>query len=160
MFRTGMTLWKYLFWVKPHPPTEYNMSKNYVYSIPRSCCRVIKGKTCHPLKVRLEEHRKAVCRGEVKKSVMANYLWKEKGNHLPLWDEVKIVDRGEYLKIRGLKEAAHMSGHNDRRLNKGFNSRLCVISRVLHEIHEEGQRTHRPKRCEYNDEMKIIIRMF
>ena len=36
---------------------------------------------------------------------MADYIWKEKGNHLPLWDEVKIIDREELWRIRGLKEA-------------------------------------------------------
>ena len=35
--------------------------------------------TGRPLKVRLEEHRKAVVRGEIKKSGMADHIWKEKG---------------------------------------------------------------------------------
>ena len=27
---------------------------------------------------------------------MADHIWKEKGNHLHLWDEVKIIDREEH----------------------------------------------------------------
>ena len=50
----------------------------------------------HLLKVRLEEQRKAVCHGEVKKSGMADHIWKEKGKHFSLWDKVKIIDRKEY----------------------------------------------------------------
>ena len=68
---------------------------------------------CH-LKVRLEEHRKAVVQGEIEKSGMADHIWKEKQNHLPLWDEVEIIDRAEHWRIRCLKESAHMLGYNDQ----------------------------------------------
>ena len=36
------------------------------------------------------------------------------------------------------------------RLNKRFDSKFRVDSRVPHETPEEGRRTYRPKRCEYN----------
>ena len=49
----------------------------------------------------------AVVRREIEKSGMADHIWKEKGNHLPLWDEVDIIDRAEHW-IRRLKESAHM----------------------------------------------------
>ena len=100
VFTSGSTLWRYLFWVKP--PMEFNMIKNCVYSIPCSCGKIYKGETGCPLKVRLEEHRKAVVRGEIEKSCMADHIWKEKGNHLPLWDKVEIIER-----------AKHMLGYND-----------------------------------------------
>ena len=58
VFTSGSTLRRYLFRVKP--PTEFNMTKNCVYSIPCSCGKIYKGETGRPLKVRLEEHRKAV----------------------------------------------------------------------------------------------------
>ena len=65
IFRGGMTLQKYLFWVKL--ATEY-MTKTCIYSIPCSCDKVYKGKTCRPQKVRLEEHWKVVCqRRKIKK---------------------------------------------------------------------------------------------
>ena len=37
-------------------------------------------------------------------------------------------------------------------LYKGFSSRFCVGSQVRHETPDEGQRTYRPKRYEYEDE--------
>ena len=77
VFTSGSTLWRYLFLVKP--PTEFNMTMNCVYSIPCSCGKIYKGKTGRPLKVRLEEHRKVVVRGEIEKSGMADHIWKEKG---------------------------------------------------------------------------------
>ena len=40
---------------------------------------------------------------------MGDHVWKEKGNHLPLSDKVKIIDRNEHWRIsRRLKESAHM----------------------------------------------------
>ena len=44
---------------------------------------------------------------------MAYYILKEKGNVLPLWDEVKIIDRKEIWSIRCPKEAAYMLGYSD-----------------------------------------------
>ena len=103
---------RYLFRFKT--PTEFNMTKNCVYSIPCSCGKIYKGETGHPRKVRLEEHRKAVVRGEIEKSGMADHIWKEKGNHLPLWHKVEIIDRAEHWWIRRLKESTHMFGYNNQ----------------------------------------------
>ena len=62
---------------------------------------------------RLQEHQKAMIQGEIEKSDMADHIWKEKGNHRPLWDKVGIIDKKEHLKRRCLNEAAHMLGHVD-----------------------------------------------
>ena len=110
VFTSGSTLRRYLFRVKP--PTEFNMIKNCIYFIPCSCGNIYKGKTGPPLKVRLEERWKAVVRGEIEKSGMVDLIRKEKGNHLPLWDEVEIIDKAEHWRIRRLKESAHMLGCN------------------------------------------------
>ena len=66
VFTSGSTLQRYLFQVKP--PTEFNMIKNCFYSIPCSCGKIYKGETGRPLKVQLEEHQKAVVRGEIEKT--------------------------------------------------------------------------------------------
>ena len=63
VFTSGSTLQRYIFRVKP--PTEFNMIKNCIYSIPRSCGKIYKGETGCPLKVRLEEHQKAIVQGEI-----------------------------------------------------------------------------------------------
>ena len=48
-----------------------------------------------PTKIRLEEHRKAVIRVDIEKLSMTENIWKKKGNHRLLWDEVNIIDREE-----------------------------------------------------------------
>ena len=44
---------------------------------------------------------------------MADHIWKEKENQLPLWDKVKIIDWEEHWKRKRLKETAHMLVHVD-----------------------------------------------
>ena len=101
VFTSGSTLWRYLFRVKPL--TEFNITKNCVYSIPCSCGKIYKGETGRSLKVKLEEHRKALVRDEIEKSGMVDHIWKEKEIHLPLWDEVEKIDRAEHWRIRRFK---------------------------------------------------------
>ena len=60
------------------------MTRNCVYSIPYSYGKVYKGEACCKLKVKLKKHKKAVLRGEIEKSSIANHIWKEKWNHQPL----------------------------------------------------------------------------
>ena len=61
--------------------------------------------------MRQEEHRKAVCWREIVKSDMADHIWKEKGKHLPLCDQAKIIDREEK---NHLKEEAHKLGYSNQ----------------------------------------------
>ena len=44
---------------------------------------------------------------------MTDHIWKEKGNHLPLGDQAKIIDWDECWKIRRLKEAVQKFGYGD-----------------------------------------------
>ena len=44
---------------------------------------------------------------------MADHIGKEKGYHLPLWNEVEIINREEHWRIRCLKESAHMLSYSD-----------------------------------------------
>ena len=92
IFRSSWPLRKYLFRVTL--PTEDNMIKNCIYSIPCSCGSVYEGEIYCPVKVKLEEHRKAV----VRKVRMIIYE-KKKRKHLHLWNKC-------------LKEVAHVTGHS------------------------------------------------
>ena len=51
--------------------------------------------------------------GEVEKSGVADYIWREKGDHHPLWDQVEVIDKEHHWKICKLKESAHMLGHKN-----------------------------------------------
>ena len=84
-----------------------------MHSIPCSCGKVLVGKIYCSLKVSQEEHQKAVIGGEIKKLGMADHIWKEKGNNLPLWDEDEIIEREEHWRIRHFKEPVRMLSYSD-----------------------------------------------
>ena len=42
--------------------------------------------------------------------------------------------------------------------NNGFSSRFCVDSRIRNETLDEGRKTHRPKRYEYNNKDEVYSR--
>ena len=41
------------------------------------------------------------------------HIWREKGDHRSLWDQVEIIDKEHHWKIRTLKESAHMLDHKN-----------------------------------------------
>ena len=86
------------------------MTKDCVYAIPCSRGREYKGETGRLLKVRLQEHEKAVTHDEVEKSGMADHIWRDKGYQRALCDQVEIIVKEHHWKIRKLKESAHMLG--------------------------------------------------
>ena len=49
--------------------------------------------------MRLQEHQKAVTCGEVEKSGVDDHIWREKGGHHSLWDQVEIIDKEHHWKI-------------------------------------------------------------
>ena len=63
-----------------------------VYNILCTCCMTYMGEMKRPLTVRNEEHKKAVIKGETHKSKLAEHIWSTNGDHIPLWNEVKIIE--------------------------------------------------------------------
>ena len=70
-----------------------------------------------------------------------------KGNHLPLWDKVEIIDKVEHWRIKCLKESVHMLGYNDL---------LSRPSIELNTIWQPIIKKARRKESEYELRQKII----
>ena len=66
------------------------------------------GETKKSLTVRIEEHKKAVTKGEAHKSKLAEHIWTANGDHIPLWNDIKIMDKARHWEEKKLKEAAHI----------------------------------------------------
>lgn len=56
-----------------------NTEEDCVYTILYSYGKENKGETSHLLQIRLEEHRRAVLRGDIIKSGIADHVYREKG---------------------------------------------------------------------------------
>ena len=75
-----------------------------VYSIPcNGCSKSYVGETYRGVKTRVMEHRRDVCNH---KSTSSFVIHVEERNHLPKWDNVKVLWRGEGKSKRKLIEAA------------------------------------------------------
>ena len=61
----------------------------------------------------------------------ADHIWKEKGNHLPLWDKVEIIDRAEHWRIRRLKESAHMLGYYNDLLSRSSIELNTILEPII-----------------------------
>ena len=82
---------------------------------------------------------------------MADHIWKEKGNHLLLWDKVEIIDRAEHWRIRCLKESAHMLGYSD------LLSRPSIeLNTIWEPIIKKAKCKKKKKKSEYEHRLKSI----
>lgn len=52
-----------------------------------------------PLKIRLQEPSKTVTQGEIEKSAVADHIWRDKGDHRPLWENSRQRISVENMKI-------------------------------------------------------------
>lgn len=104
-FHSRLTLERLL--CNRRPDIEMLDRKNIIYSIPCECGYEYLGETSRPLRVRLEEHKKNVKRGNTASSKLAEHVW-EKQHHI-LWDNVKICDTETKWFERRFKESVLIS---------------------------------------------------
>ena len=78
-----------------------------VYCIPcKDCPATYVGETTRKLVRRLDEHKRAVRKGEMELSALAEHAWKE--GHGVDWDEVAVLDHHHSLHERLSLEAIHI----------------------------------------------------
>ena len=76
---------------------------------------------------------------------------RERQQHLAECRQVTIQEYLHPVMVNGIRAS------EPRELNKGCGLKFCVGSHVQQETPEEGQRTHQPKYCEYNNKDKDNI---
>lgn len=69
-------------------------------NIPWICGKKYKGETSHTSKVRLKEYRKTLMMREKMEWSLADHIWREKGSHQTLWNEVKIIYKEGHCSFR------------------------------------------------------------
>ena len=84
-------------------------NKHSVYEVTCKCGITYTGETGRPLWVRIDEHHKAVSKGDIDKSKIAHHIWNSEGDHMAMWDDIKIIDKERGWKERKIKEAAHIA---------------------------------------------------
>ena len=92
--------------------------KSIVYEVPCSgCYKTYVGETGRGLKTRLQEHKSDV---KFHRTSNAIVLHIEECQHLPKWDDTKILERNMKKRKRKCLEAAHIMSRNTFNTRNGF----------------------------------------
>ena len=101
-FKTQNTLRQHLSKTKPRNGEQE--SKNCIYSIPCECKRQYIGETKRPLKIRLNEHKTNINKGDTVNSKLAKHAWEKE--HRINWEGVQILHKETHFYKRKFIEAA------------------------------------------------------
>ena len=96
--------------VHPKDPVPMDQRTGVVYQIPCSeCPKVYVGQSGRTLKHRLSEHRRALQKGDVAASALAEHVWST-GHQVNL-SEAKVIDSHPFATTRCLFESWHIQRH-------------------------------------------------
>jgi len=85
------------------------MIHTIVYKIPCECGKVYIGETGRAIQDRIKEHDRDIRLTRTQTSAVSAYA--NETGHLPIWKEVKFIDRDPHWYTRRVKEAIHIRLH-------------------------------------------------
>ena len=95
--------------VRPKDALEPTKQDGVVYKIPCECGNVYIGKTGRAMQDRIKEHDRDIRLARTQTSAVSEHA--NKTGHLPIWKEVKFIDRDPHWYTRRVKEAIHIRLH-------------------------------------------------
>ena len=107
VFKSDTTLKSYL--VRPKDTLERTKQDGVVYKIPCECRKVYIGETGRAMQERIKEHDRDIRLARTQTSAVSEYA--NETGHLPIWKEVKFIDRDPHWCTRRDKEAIHIRLH-------------------------------------------------
>ena len=103
VFKSDTTLRSHL--VRPKDALEPTKQDGVVYKTPRECGKVCIGETGRAMQDRIKEHDKDIRLARTQTSAVSEHA--SKTGHLPIWKEVRFIDRDPHWYTRRVKEAIH-----------------------------------------------------
>ena len=82
-----------------------------VYRIPCECGKVYIGETGRAMQDRIKEHDRDIRLAHTQTSAVSEHA--NETGHLPLWNQVKFIDRDPHRYTRRVKEAIHIRLHSN-----------------------------------------------
>ena len=77
--------------VRPKDSVDPAKKDGVVYRIPCECCKVYIGVTGRPMQDRIKEHDREIGLARTETSAVSEHA--HNTGHMPLWNEVKFIDR-------------------------------------------------------------------
>ena len=107
VFKSDTTLRSHL--VRPKDTLEPTKQDGVVYKIPCECGKVYIGETGRAMQDRIKEHDRDIRLARTQTSAVSEHA--NETGHLPIWKEVKFIDRDPHWYTRRVKEALHIRLH-------------------------------------------------
>ena len=104
VFKSDTTLRSHL--VRPKDTLEPTKQEGVVYKIPCECGKVYIGETGRAIQDRIKEHDRNIRLARTQTSAVSEHA--NETGHLPIWKEVKFIDRYPHWYTRRVKEAIHI----------------------------------------------------
>ena len=109
VFKSDTTLRSYL--VRPKDALEPGKQEGVVYKIPCECSKVYIGETGRAMQDRIKEHNRDIRLAHTQTSTVSEHA--NETGHLPLWNQVKFIDRDPHRYTRRVKEAIQIRLHSN-----------------------------------------------
>jgi len=97
--------------VRPKDTLEPTKQDVVVYKIPCECGKVYIGETGRAMQDRIKEHDRDIRLARIKTSAVSEHA--NETGYLPIWKEVKFIDRDPHWYTRRVKEAIHIRLHRN-----------------------------------------------
>jgi len=108
VFKSDTTLRSHL--VRPKDALETTKQDGVVYKIPCECGKVYIEETGRAMQDRIKEHNRDIWLARTQTFAVSEHA--NKTGHLPIWKEVKFIDRDPHWYTRRVKEAIHIRLHS------------------------------------------------
>ena len=150
VFKSDTTLRSHL--VQPKDTLEPTKQDGVVCKIPCYCGKVYIGETGRAMQERIKEHDRDIRLGRTQTTAVSEHA-KETG-HLPIWKEVKFIDRDPHT--RRVKEAFPIRLHPN---NINRDSRIEIPEAWIPMIKKHNSRSTTKRTCEEKQHLIVGIIM-
>ena len=103
------TFMKHTVLVRPKDTLEPTKQDGVVYKIPCECGKVYIGETGRAMQDRIKEHDRDIRLARTQTSAVSEHA--NETGHLPIWKEVKFIDRDPHWYTRRVKGAIYIRLH-------------------------------------------------
>ena len=120
-----------------------SISDGVVYKIPCECGKIYIGETGRAVQDRIKEHDRDIRLARTQTSAVSEHA--NETGHLPIWKEVKFVDRDPHWYTRRVKEAIHIRLHPN---NINRDSGIKIPEAWIPAIRKHNSRPTTKRTCE------------
>ena len=127
--------------MRPKDAVEPTKQNGVVYEIQCECGKVYIGETGRSMRERIKERDRDIRFARTQTSAVSEHA--NRTGHIPIWSEVKFIDRDPHSYTRRVKEAIHIRLHPN---NINSDSGIKILEAWIPTIKQHNSRLNGPVR--------------